>query len=100
MIYLASYDLHNEKNYERIEAAITEEPLEDDERHSSHRVLFSVWLIDTPESLAVWRDRLRAAIDEDDAILVSWVESRSALVGYMWRNGTNAWLSSSERRWR
>jgi hypothetical protein len=75
MIYLVSYDLLKQKNYERIERAI--------QGYTACRILFSVWLVQTNLSSLELATVLVNALDNDDRIFVSEFTQRTSWRGLM-----------------
>jgi len=68
MVYLVSYDLHNEKDYDSISAAI--------ESYTAHRrILESVWIIGTNNKLTTVKNKLKKVIDENDDLIITEIVS-------------------------
>ena len=64
MIYSISYDLSKPgRNYDDLYETIKSAP-------GWIRVMDSYWFINTTESVNVWSDRLRQAIDQNDSLFV------------------------------
>lgn len=98
MIYAISYDLIDQKDYEKIRKAIEEKPPTKDDEHSAHKALLSLWLVDSSSTAKTWSDHLRTVTDTDDLVLVARLRSNGETAGHC-RAGTAAWLSSTDRRW-
>ena len=92
MILIVAYDLHNPgRDYPKVKAAL--EASDGGFVHPQG----SVWLIDTADEPAVWRDRLGAAGDPNDEFLVirlqhNWASRRMD-------KGAVQWLKDPRRRW-
>lgn len=73
-VYLVSYDLNNEKNYPAVEERIS--------RYTAHqRVLYSEWLVQSPNTALQVATDIEAALDSDDGLLVVEVTRPTS-----WRN--------------
>lgn len=60
--YIASYDLHNQRNYQPVWNAL--------ENMGATRLLESLWVVTSNLSAGDIRDRLKNAADSDDSIAV------------------------------
>lgn len=63
MLYLVSYDLNKDKDYEKLYKEL---------KNSSNwwHYLDSTWLVVTQESIKSFRDRIKSKMDDDDTLLV------------------------------
>lgn len=92
MILIVAYDLHNPgRDYSKIEAAL--QASDGSWAHPQG----SVWLIDTAEDPATWRDRLGALGDSNDEFFVARLQ-RNWASRHMDSEVVD-WLKSPKRRW-
>ncbi len=91
MILMVTYDLHNPgRDYDKVHAKLK---TADDWAHPQG----SVWLLDTLQDSAWWRDQIMNAGDPNDEILVARLSGSTA-----WNNMDTdvvSWLKSASRRW-
>jgi hypothetical protein len=91
MIYLIAYDLHNPgRDYDDVIATIKSAT-------SWAHIEESVWLVDTTETTAAWRDKLLAAGDKNDTHFVARLQNAASWVGLS--DQLSNWIKSSTRRW-
>ena len=64
MVYMISYDLHNDKDYDSLISAIKSYPVK-------CHVLKSTWIIGTRNKLTAVQDKLLKAVDNDDDLLIT-----------------------------
>jgi len=78
MVYLISYDLHENKDYDSLTAAI--------ESYPAHcHILESVWIIGTKNELnAVYKKLLRVIDDDDNLIVAEMVNYAGQLSAKHW----------------
>jgi hypothetical protein len=92
VILQVSYELHNhDRDYPAVQKALQSATAECHPQNG-------VWLIDTLDSVSSWRDRLLAAGDPKDEIIVTrlhaheWASANPAA-------GLGAWMKDDARRW-
>jgi hypothetical protein len=91
MILIAVYDLHQpERDYPAIEKLLKSA---DNWAHPQG----SVWFLDTLDSPAAWRDKLKAAGDANDEYFVGRLTKNWA--GFNTGKPATDWLKSPARRW-
>lgn len=66
--FIVSYDLFNEKDYDKIEKSI------EATSNGFTKLLFTVFIIRSSKSFIELRDTLEKALDKDDKMLVSEVD--------------------------
>jgi hypothetical protein len=91
MILIAAYDLHQPgRDYPAVEKLL----------ESAHGGCFhlqeSVWLLDSLEEPAWWRDSLIEVGDENDSYFVARLQRKWAARK---AGGAGAWLNDDARRW-
>lgn len=92
MILIVAYDLHNPgRDYSKIEAALKASD------GSWAHPQGSVWLLDTTEDPASWRDRLATLGDSNDEFLVARLQHNWA--SRQMDTNVVAWLKDPNRRW-
>jgi len=81
--YVASYDLHNQRHYQPVWAAL--------ESMGATRLLESLWVLTSNLTAAQIRDTLKQAADNDDSVAVvelksgsNWACSRAKERGVAW----------------
>ena len=81
--FFASYDLHNQRNYQPVWDAL--------DAMGGTRLLESLWVVSSNLTAAQVRDKLKAAADNDDSIAVvelkagsNWACSRAKEKGVAW----------------
>lgn len=91
MILLVTYDLHNRnRDYASISATL-------EKADAWARSLESVWFLDTIDTPAVWRDRLKSAGDANDEYFVVRLQKHWAAFNV--DQDVAAWLKDVHRRW-
>jgi len=78
MVLLISYDLNK---HERPEAYAVVKKVIEDNAIDTKRPLYSQWFVETDDSCATWRDRIRNVCDDDDNVLV--VKVTKSYAGYI-----------------
>lgn len=63
MVYMISYDLHDVKNYPKINAAI-------EALGNCRKPLFSLWIVDTALTIKQLNDYVSSTVDSDDNFLI------------------------------
>lgn len=91
MILLVTYDLHDPKrDYAAISSVL-------EKADGWARSLESVWFLDTIDSPAVWRDRLKGAGDANDEYFV--IRLKKQWAAFNLDQDAAAWLKDVQRRW-
>jgi hypothetical protein len=90
--YLVTYDLHNERNYPPVWAAL--------ERLGAVKALESVWLLTSTSGAGDLREALKAAADGDDSILVIELKAGSNWSGARILPAGLDWLERNIHRYR
>ena len=83
-VYLASYDLHNQRNYQPVWTAL--------EEMGATRLLESLWVLTSSLTAIQIRDRLKQAADSDDSVAVIELKSGSYWATERARQSGVAWL--------
>jgi CRISPR/Cas system-associated endoribonuclease Cas2 len=84
-IYLISYDLNKQKNYQKLWDAL--------KGNNAHRMLESVWLINLSNTCKEVYDWLVGLTDSDDHLVVTPINK--SYFQYRAKAGTNAWLEAN-----
>jgi len=83
-LFAVSYDLHNQRNYAPVHAALTE--------HGGAKLLESLWLIELSNTASQVRDWLKEQVDGDDSVAVVELKSGSGWAGLRSRDAGVKWL--------
>jgi CRISPR/Cas system-associated endoribonuclease Cas2 len=85
-LFTVSYDLNKTKNYQILWDAL--------KKQGAHRILESVWLINTSSTLKEVLNWLKGLVDNDDSLTVIKF-AKSDLEFSNAKGGTNDWLNQN-----
>ncbi|ACT58031.1 hypothetical protein [Hirschia baltica] len=85
-VFLISYDLHNDRNYDALYEAFDEQNV--------GRILESTWLGELHASTREVREWVQSLLDEDDTILVIKMKPKHGWAGTQLVEGASSWIRS------